>query len=264
MPSDAAIYAGRVVHKRLRPVPHALDYKVFSFLVDVDALAETAGRLRWFSHNRFNVFSVHDRDHGPGDGTSLRDIAVACLQSAGRLSEGRRIQLLAYPRMFGYVFNPLSVFYVYAPSGALETVIYEVNNTFGERKSYVVAAGARQQGGVFAQSAAKEMFVSPFTGGQGGYGFRVTDPGAETLVAVLLSDQAGALLKTHFRGSREAMTDGHLLGLLFRYPLLTLKVIGAIHYEAMKLWLKGVPLTGRHKSPSYSTTPAAALGRKKG
>ena len=264
MPTDAAIYAGHVVHKRLRPVPHALDYKVFSFLVDVDALAAVAGRLRWLSHNRFNVFSVHDTDHGPGDGTPLREIAVACLRDADRQSEGRRIQLLAYPRMFGYVFNPLSVFYVYAPGGALETIIYEVNNTFGERKSYVVAAGALQQGDVFAQSAPKEMYVSPFTSGQGGYGFRVTDPGAEALVAVLLSDHDGALLKTHFRGTREAMTDRHLLGLLFRYPLLTLKVIVAIHYEALKLWLKGVPLTGRHKSPNYSTTPAAALGSKKG
>ncbi|MEQ1651742.1 MAG: DUF1365 family protein, partial [Hyphomicrobium sp.] len=166
MPADSAIYAGHVVHKRLRPKPHALRYSVFSFFIDVEKIDALAARLKLFSHNRFNVFSFFDKDHGPGDGTAALDVARACLAGAGRPFDDRRIYLLCYPRILGYVFNPLSVFYVYAPDGALETLIYEVNNTFGERTSYVVAAGAEQAGGVYAQAARKTMFVSPFTNGR--------------------------------------------------------------------------------------------------
>jgi uncharacterized protein len=268
MRSDAMIFTGRVVHKRLRPKPHALNYRVFSFLLDIGKLDAVSASCRLFSRNRFNVFSFYDKDHGPGDGTPVLDIARESLTAAGRPFENRRILLLAYPRIFGFVFNPLSVFYVYAPDDALETVVYEVNNTFGERTSYVVAAGeaAGHVGGdaggggagggsVYAQSCVKEMFVSPFASGRGGYKFRITDPAAEAVVAVLLSDADGALIKTHFRGAAKPMRDMTLAGLLVRYPLLTFKVVAAIHFEALKLWLKGVPLSERHVSPRYTTTP---------
>ena len=255
MQLSSAIYAGRVVHKRLRPKPHALSYGVFSMLLDLSEIDTLTQCLRLFSRNRFNLISFYDKDHGPGDGTSVLDVARQSLRYAGRAYEDRQILLLAYPRILGYVFNPLSVFYVYAPGGDLETVIYEVNNTFGERTSYVVAAGAIANGGVYAQSCSKEMFVSPFASGSGKYGFRITHPGPEALVAVLLSDANGALIKTHFRGYREALTDRTLAGLLLRYPLLTLKVMTAIHIEAFKLWMKGIPLTDRHISPRYRSTP---------
>lgn len=258
MRSDAMIFTGHVVHKRLRPKPHALNYRVFSFLLDVSKLDAISASCRLFSRNSFNVFSFYDKDHGPGDGTPVADIARQSLSRAGRPFENRRILLLAYPRIFGFVFNPLSVFYVYAPDGALESVVYEVNNTFGERTSYVVAAGeaaGHVGGGVYAQACDKEMFVSPFASGHGGYKFRITDPAEEAVVAVLLSDADGALIKTHFRGSAKPMRDMTLAGLLVRYPLLTIKVVAAIHFEALKLWLKGVPLSERHVSPRYSTTP---------
>jgi uncharacterized protein len=255
MDQTAAIYVGSVVHKRLRPKPHALKYAVFALLVDVDAIGATCARLKCLAHNTTGLFSLHDRDHGAGDGTPIAEIARDGLRAAGRPVDGRRILLLTYPRVLGYVFNPLSVFFVYAPDGTLESLIYEVSNTFGERKSYVLAAGHRQQGGVHAQSCAKEMYVSPFTDGSGRYGFRITDPDKTTVVAVLYSDGDGALLKTHFRADRRPLTDAALMRLAFRFPALGFKVMAAIHYEALKLWLKGVPLTVRHDSPRYSTSP---------
>ncbi|MFN0219756.1 MAG: DUF1365 domain-containing protein [Hyphomicrobium sp.] len=258
MASDSAIYAGRVVHKRLRPKQHALDYRVFALLLDVDRIDAIAARCRLFSRNRFNLVSFFDRDHGAGDGASAGDTARRSLKAAGLPHEGRRIRLLTYPRILGYVFNPLSVYFVSAPDGSLESLVYEVSNTFGERKSYVLSAGATHDGGVFAQACAKEMFVSPFASGRGGYLFRVIDPAQTALVAVLLSDGDGALIKTHFRATREELTDRQILRHVARYPLLTLKVIAAIHYEALKLWLKGVPLADRQVSPRYSTTPLAA------
>ena len=112
--ANSGIYCGNVVHKRVRPTPHALDYKVFSFLLDIDEIALQAKRLRFFSYNAWNIFSFHDRDHGDGGETPIRDIALEALAAAKRPSEGRRILLLAYPRIFGYVFNPVSFFACYA------------------------------------------------------------------------------------------------------------------------------------------------------
>ncbi len=250
----SAVYCGHVMHKRVRPKPHALNYRVFSFLIDIEEISNLSKQLRLFSYNAWNVFSLHDSDHGAGDKTFIGNTARAALTDAGRPSDGRRIVLLSYPRLFGYVFNPLSVFYVYAPAGNLETLIYEVNNTFGERTSYVVAAGARQADGNYTQSCAKDMFVSPFAAGRGQYGFIVNDPLHEAFVAVNFSDVDGPLIKTHFRGRRSDLSDASLLKLLARYPFFTLKVIAAIHYEAAKLWFKGVPLTKRHVSPPYTVS----------
>jgi uncharacterized protein len=253
MIAAATIYAGTVVHNRLRPKRHGLSYGVYSLLLDVDRLNQIADASRLFSINRFNVLSFYDRDHGPGDGTAVADHARELLTTAGFAPKGFKILLLSYPRVLGYVFNPLSVYYAIDPNGALVALIYEVNNTWGERHSYVVAAG-REHLGTFAQSADKDLLVSPFAEARGRYGFRVTIPGQSLLVGVQLYDSAGALLRTHFKGAAEPWSDRRLIGLLVRYPLLTLKIISAIHVEAFKLWWKGVPVTGGATSPGYSVS----------
>ncbi len=254
------LYTGDVVHKRLRPRVHALRYRVFSMLLDVDRIDEVAAGLRFFSRNCFNLLSFYDRDHGLGDGTSVADQARSVLAKAGISCQGGRILLLAYPRVFGYVFNPLSVYYAFDAAGQLAALIYEVNNTFGQRTSYVVRAGA-PDGRVFAHAARKQMSVSPFAEQSGRYSFRVTVPGDTLLLAVLLRDTEGPLIKTHFKAEARPLSDGVIARLLLGLPVMTVKVMAAIHYEAAKLWWKGVPLAKWQRSPAYSVSTAEA-GKK--
>jgi uncharacterized protein len=245
------IYTGDVVHMRLRPKPHRLAYRVFSLLTDVDTLPETARELRLFSYNRTNVFAVFDADHGPGDGTPLKEHTRAALSQAGLDAFAVRVMMLAYPRVAGATFNPLTVYYGFDAVGHLGAIIYEVNNTVGERTSYVVAAGPALNG-VHAQACDKLMYVSPFTPAACRYGFRITPPGAEALVGVQVADAGGALLRTHFRGTAVPLTDRQLGKLAIRYPMLAVKVAAFIHLDALRLYLKGVPLVRRHTSPRYS------------
>lgn len=248
----SCIYEGVVVHKRLTPKRHGFRYRVFALCLDLDEIDEADQKLRFFSRNRANLLSVRDADLGAPDGGSIAQKARLLLAECGLSSFTARIELVCYPRLIGYVFNPLSVYFCRDSAGTVGAVIYEVTNTFGERKSYVIPAAS--QDGQIAQHCAKEMYVSPFTGAAGQYGFHCSAPAEQVVVGVNFRERGRPVLKTHFRGQRKPLTDGAILGLLTRYPLMTLKVVGAIHFEAARLWLKGVPLVNHHTSPAYSFT----------
>lgn len=250
---SSCAYRGVVVHRRLQPKAHAFAYKVFCLSLDLDEIEEMSRELNVLRFNRWGLTSFHDRDFGEGTGVPAAEQARTVLREAGLAHAREKIRLLCYPRVLGYVFNPLSVYFCYTGRGELGAVIYEVSNTFGERKSYVIPA-APSHSGVVMQSCEKEMYVSPFTARQGEYRFRVKPPSDRVLVGVDLHGAEGEVLRTHFRGVREAISDGALLRLLGAHPLMTLKVIGGIHLEAARLWRKGVPLVARHPSPSYSFT----------
>lgn len=245
----AALYVGSVMHARLKPAVHRFTYSVFSLLVDLDRLDEAGRQSRLFSVNRANVVSFHERDHIDGDHPTLRVYADALLARAG-VGPARRILLVCYPRILGYVFNPISVYYAYGEADRLVALIYEVRNTFGERHTYVcpVAEGEETPAGV-RQDRAKRFYVSPFIEMDMRYHFRMLPPGDEIRWRILETDRDGPLLSATFSGRLHALDTATLTRLMVRMPLLTLKIVAGIHFEALRLWRKNVRLVRRPKPP---------------
>jgi DUF1365 family protein len=247
----ASLYAGPVMHQRLKPFGHRFRYDVAAILVDLDRLDELPRLSPLISHNRFNLFSIHDRDLGAADATAPAEHAEALLREAGLQIEGGRNLLLTYPRILGYVFNPLSIYWRYDRSGVLRAVIYEVRNTFGERHAYVapVAPGELGPAGL-TQSRDKRFHVSPFLGMALRYQFRLRPPGETIALRILETDGEGPILAATFFGRRIALTSASLLRSAIRLPFLMLTVIAAIHWEALKLWLKGARYHARPAPPA--------------
>jgi DUF1365 family protein len=226
------------MHRRVRPCAHKFRYRAFWFLVDVDELAEISGRLRLFSHNRFNLFSFHDKDHGDGTATPLHAQVECQLGEAGINLAGGPIRLLCMPRSLGYCFNPLSVYFCYRADGALAALVYQVHNTFGQRHSYVIPVG--NESGTLHQHRQKAFYVSPFMDMNMRYDFRVTGPGQRIGVGIRTSASAIPIMSAVLTGAREDLTDRNLMKVFLAIPAVTLKVIAAIHWEAVRLWLKGL------------------------
>ncbi|GHC96082.1 DUF1365 domain-containing protein [Pseudorhodoferax aquiterrae] len=250
---NSALYTGQVVHQRLRPLRHRLRYRVFSLLLDLDELPALAARLRLFSLDRFNLFSFHGADHGAGEPAGPRAHVERQLRAAG-LAPGGAIRLLAMPRILGYAFNPLAVYFCHAPGGALQAILYEVNNTFGERHSYLIPVDAAQDAQCVAQACAKRMHVSPFLPLDMHYRFRVRPPGERLGIGVQTHDAEGAVLLAQLDAQRRPLSDGSLLRAFCTHPLLTLKVIAGIHWEALQLWAKGARLHPRPPAPAEPVT----------
>jgi len=254
----SALYVGSVMHRRLKPHRHRLRYGVFSLLLDLDELPQLHARLRWFSCERFNLLSFRAADYGFGEGP-LKAQVERMAREAG-FETGGPVRLLTMPRFLGYAFNPLNVFFVHGPDGVLSAVVAEVNNTFGERHAYVMSGEVSDE--LVRACCAKRFYVSPFNDMDLTYDFRVRPPGGEVLVGIAVADSAGPLMSAVQTAGRFELDDPAILRTCVRYPLLGLKVIGGIHWEALKLWLKGLKLRDRPAPPQPPVTPVPrAKGR---
>lgn len=261
VPTASALYFGKVMHKRLRPFVHGFTYRVFSLYLDLDELAACHSRLRLFSHNRWNLFSFHDRDHGARDGSALKPWIEARLAAAGVDLAGGPVRILCFPRVLGYVFNPLSIWFCHHADGGLRAILYEVRNTFGGKHGYLIPLNpAHREGDAIAQSTAKRFYVSPFIAMDSRYDFRLAVPGERLSVAIHQWVAEGGQLVARQSGRRRTLSDGNLLRAFFAYPLMTAKVIGAIHWQALRLWLKGARPLPRPPAPAENVTLVAAPG----
>jgi DUF1365 family protein len=247
----AALYFGEVMHARLKPMGHRFSYHVMSLLIDLDQLEAADRTSPLFGVNRAALYSFHEADHGDRDGSSLRAYAQRCAAGHGIDLTGGRVTLLCYPRLLGYTFNPLSAYFCYQADRTLALIIYEVRNTFGDIHAYAlpVHPGERSAAGI-RQQQDKLFYVSPFIGMAMRYHFRVSLPGQICKLRILETDAEGPILAATFMGKRRALTTGALLRSFATLPLVTLKIMVAIHWQALRLWIKGARLVPRPAPPN--------------
>ncbi|EDP65651.1 hypothetical protein BAL199_02464 [alpha proteobacterium BAL199] len=230
-----------------------------SVLLDLDELVAIDRDLLLFSVERANLFSFHFRDHGARDGSDLRPWIEREFARAGRPLDGGRILVLCFPRVLGYVFNPITIYWGYRADGALAGVLYEVKNTFGDQHGYLVPVeDDHRPGAPLIQTVDKRFYVSPFLPIEGSYRFRLDEPGERLRVLIRLVGPGGddRLIATQ-AGDRRPLTDARLLASLFTHSWVTVKVMAAIHWEAVRLWWKGAPFHRRPDPPA----DAVSLGR---
>ena len=243
----SCLFDGEVVHVRHAPVRHRLAYRLFMGLFDLDELPDLASRCRLFGYNSAGLFSFQDRDHGDGSGHSLRPQVEQVLSQAGIDPPGGPIRLLCMPRLLGYVFNPLSMYFCFDHCGQIGAIVHEVNNTFGERHFYALPAKTEMDGQV-RQDCAKLFRVSPFLPLDMDYRFAIEPPADKTSVHIVVERDGTEMLSAWFKGNRIRFSSATLLGLLMRHPLMTLKVVAGIHWEALSIWRKLRLTRARHSS----------------
>ncbi|MFK7861940.1 MAG: DUF1365 domain-containing protein [Granulosicoccus sp.] len=240
----SSLYVGQVYHKRMRPKVHVLRYTVFSLLIDLSEIDTLARKFWLFSHNRFNLLSFHDVDFGESEHETLREYVQRSLTQSGIHTMPTRILLSCYPRVLGHAFNPLSLFYCLDENSDCYAVVHEVHNTFGERHAYVLPVGADNscENVWIHQSAQKSLFVSPFAHMGMQYQFRLNEPAEKQVVVIRASDDEGLVITASYVALRQMLSTSQLLKVFLQIPLLGAKVVGGIHWEAFKLWVKGIPL----------------------
>ncbi len=253
MTAPGRIVYSRIMHRRAGAIRYRFDYRIFSLLVDIDRLDELDRDLRLLGHNRFRPLSLYDQDFGPGDGRPLRPWLEGHLAAHGIDLEGGTIRLLAMPRVFGYQFNPLSVWYAYHRDGTLRAVLGEVHNTFGERHGYLLHDAGRPLPDPIRQHKVKVFHVSPFIGMDCEYHFRLTHPGDEIAVVIRQTEGGEHRLTATQTGTTAPLTDRSLLATM-RLPLVTLKVIFFIHWWALRIWWSGGRVQRRPKPPMNEVT----------
>jgi DUF1365 family protein len=243
---NSALYECSVMHRRLKPKPHEFVYRIFLFWLDLDELDDVARRIPIFGANTPNLYSFRDGDHFALGFETARENAVEFLRRSGDTRTPAAVRVLTLPRVFGYTFNPISVFFFYDAAGVPYASVVEVENTFYERKPFHVPTV--EGGAGFHARATKHFYVSPFSDLDLAFDFRFDAP--DERLRILIDDYRGddCELVSVLSGSRVPLTTRSLAAFTLKYPLITLKIIGAIHWQAILLWLKRLPF---HKKEAH-------------
>lgn len=250
---EARIVFGRVMHRRLRPVARDFSYRVFFLQIPLARLDRLGSR--WLSVDRWNLFSLMRRDFGPRDGSDLEPWIRGVLARHGVGDCEGEIVLQAFPRILGYVFNPIALWYCHDRAGALRAVLCEVSNTFGERHNYLLfPPGGRAIARGESLTAPKRFHVSPFCAVEGHYRFRFRGDAPHPATRIDYHDAGGLLLVTALHGSARSLSDALLARAFFSYPAMTLAVVARIHWQALRLWMKRVPWFPKPHPPLQETT----------
>jgi len=235
---QSCVYFGSVMHQRLKPFRHRFRYRIFTLLLDLDELPALRRKTGIMSYNRFNIFGIYDRDHATRDGRPMKQWVMEKAVARGTDLSGGKIYMLCFPRLFGYVFNPLTVYFCQNSAGKLVAILYEVKNTFGDQHGYFLPV--EYKGQEIVQHAAMKIFhVSPFIDVAGSYHFTLREPGEKLALMIRHKDAEGDLLLATWNGKRAALGTANLLKALFLFPFQAFYVVFAIHWQALRIWLKG-------------------------
>jgi DUF1365 family protein len=236
----SCLYDCEVVHVRLSPKRHRFSYRLFYFDLDLNEIPRISREIAWFGHNRFHLYTFRDQDHLDLGQLSLRDNLTEWLRRQGLiLPEDARIRLITLPRFLGYVFNPVSFYFISNASGRPLHVVVEVCNTFLELKPWLIEAPERPD--FFRIRVPKHFYVSPFSSLTAEFEFRIQVPGDGLRIHINDYDEGNCTLRSWIKGDRKELTNSRLLWYTLKFPLLTFQVILKIHWQAILLWLKGVP-----------------------
>ena len=239
---ETCIYTGNVSHRRFKPIKHYFSYRTFSILFSLDELESLEKKISLFSYNKFNLFSFYNKDHGDRSGENLSDWVKKNLKQNDLNFNISKIKLLCFPRIFGYVFNPLSIFYCY-DNVNLKVILYEVKNTFNEQHTYIFPVD--QNSKIISQHCNKKFYVSPFIEMETYYNFRLTEPNDRLKVYIKQTDKVDKVLIACQTGKRRTMSTQQLLINFLFHPMMTFKILFAIHFEALRLWKKGATFKKR-------------------
>jgi len=238
MSSSSFIYSGYVTHRRFKPKKHFFSYKTFSLLIDLSEIENLTTKINFFSYNKFNILSFYDIDHGPRDGSSLKKWVKKILHNSNINIGSGKIKLLCYPRFFGYVFNPLSIFYCYDQDSKLKAILYEVKNTFNDQHTYIFSN--KNSSKLILHKCEKKFYVSPFIEMKTYYNFRLINPDNKISIFIKQADNEGTLLTACQIGKKIKLDGKNLFFQFLKHPLMSFKIILAIHFEAFRLWAKGI------------------------
>jgi DUF1365 family protein len=237
----SCLYECEVMHHRLAPKQNRFNYKIFLFCLDLDEIPAVCKKTKGFSHNRFNLYSFRDRDHlTVTDGGSVKENLAAYLDRHGlNFPENGRAILLTLPRVLGYIFNPVSFYFCFDAGGHPLCAVAQVGNTFGEMKPYLLATPGAD--GVFRLRTPKHFYVSPFSSLDLEFDFKLRIPGEHLEIHIDDWQGRSQMLLSALTGTRVPLTTARLAWLTLKFPLVTLKVIILIHWQALLLWLKRLP-----------------------